>query len=154
MPPPSVTHESMESRLGRPSPRTRSSSKESNQPTNPINRLLADIQRPCQRRVTVLLLSNLGTFVIRIRILCIVHVFCMYFECILMCPVHIHQDTSRYIKIHQDTFVSFTLAIIGNVSYLGICILGKGMFFNIFGYAFKKHPSTPVSFFTIHSGYN
>ena len=48
-----------------------------------------------------------GTFVIefgyicyRIRILCIVHVFCMYFECILMCPVHIHQDTSRYIKIH------------------------------------------------------
>ena len=50
--------------------------------------------------VTVLLLSNLGTFVIRIRILCIVHVSCMYFACILMCPVHIHQDTSRYIKIH------------------------------------------------------
>ena len=60
-------------------------------------------------RVTVLLLSNLGTFVIRIRILCIVHVFRMYFACILMCPVHIHQDTSRYIKIHQDPFVSFTL---------------------------------------------
>jgi len=50
-------------------------------------------------------------------------VSCMYPDRILMCPVHIHQDTSRYIKIHQDTFVSVTLAIIGNVSYLGICIL-------------------------------
>ena len=66
--------------------------------------------------VTVLLLSNLGTFVIRIRILCIVHVSCMYFDVS-------RSYTSRYIKIHQDTFVSFTLAIIGNVSYLGICIL-------------------------------
>ena len=64
-----------------------------------------------------------GTFVIRIRILCILHVSCMYSACILMCPViyiKIHQDT---FQIHQDTFVSVTLAIIGNVSYLGICIL-------------------------------
>jgi len=30
---------------------------------------------------------------------------------------------ARYIKIHQDTFVSVTLAIKENVSYLGICIL-------------------------------
>ena len=34
-----------------------------------------------------------GTFVIRIRILCILHVSCMYSACILMCPV-------IYIKIH------------------------------------------------------
>ena len=34
-----------------------------------------------------------GTFVIRIRILCILHVTCMYSACILMCPV-------IYIKIH------------------------------------------------------
>jgi hypothetical protein len=40
-----------------------------------------------------------------------------------MCPVQIHQDTSRYIEIQQDTFVSVTLAIKENVSYLGICIL-------------------------------
>jgi hypothetical protein len=64
------------------------------------------------------LLSNLGGFVIRIRILCILHVSCMYLACILMCPVHIHQDTSRYFKILQDTFVSVPLANIGNVSYL------------------------------------
>ena len=48
-------------------------------------------QNPPQ--VTVHLLSNLGTFVIRIRILCILHVSCMYSACILMCPV-------KYIKIH------------------------------------------------------
>ena len=35
-------------------------------------------------RVTGGLLSNLGGFVIRIRILCILHVSCMYFACILM----------------------------------------------------------------------
>ena len=50
--------------------------------------------------VTWGLLSSLGGFVIRIRIPCIVHVSCMYLACILMCPVHIHQDTSRYIEIH------------------------------------------------------
>ena len=51
-------------------------------------------------RVTWGLLSSLGGFVIRIRIPCIAHVSCMYPACILMCPVHIHQDTSRYIEIH------------------------------------------------------
>ena len=50
--------------------------------------------------VTWGLLSSLGGFVIRIRIPCIAHVSCMYPACILMCPVHIHQDTSRYIEIH------------------------------------------------------
>ena len=34
---------------------------------------------------------------------CILHVSCMYFDVS-------YQDTSRYIKIHQDTFVSVTLA--------------------------------------------
>ena len=62
--------------------------------------------RGTPRRVTWGLLSSLGGFVIRIRIPCIVHVSCMYLACILMCPVHIHQDTSRYIEIHRDTFVS------------------------------------------------
>ena len=50
--------------------------------------------------VTGGLLSNLGGFLIRIRIPCIVHVSCMYRERILMCPVHIHQDTTGYNKIH------------------------------------------------------
>jgi hypothetical protein len=35
---------------------------------------------------------------------CILHVSCMYFDVS-------YQDTSRYIKIHQDTFVSVTLAM-------------------------------------------
>jgi hypothetical protein len=56
---------------------------------------------------------------------CIVHVSCMYLDVS-------RQDTSRYIEIQQDTFVSVTLAIIGNVSYLRIS----------------------VSFFTIHLGYS
>jgi hypothetical protein len=47
---------------------------------------------------------------------CIMHVSGMYLDVS-------RQDTSRYIKIQQDTFVSVTLAIIGNVSYLEICIL-------------------------------
>ena len=47
---------------------------------------------------------------------CIVHVSCMYLDVS-------RQDTSRYIEIQQDTFVSVTLAIIGNVSYLRISIL-------------------------------
>jgi hypothetical protein len=49
---------------------------------------------------------------------CIVHVSCMYLDVS-------RQDTSRYIEIQQDTFVSVTLAtcIIGNVSYLRIRIL-------------------------------
>jgi len=68
-------------------------------------------------------LSFLGVVSYRIRILMYFDVSCMYPDRILMCPVHIHQDTSKYIKIHPDTFVSVTLAIIGNVSYLGICIL-------------------------------
>ena len=51
------------------------------------------------------------------------HVSCMYPACI----VHVFRSVPFiYIKIHQDTtryIVSETLAIIGNVSYLGICIL-------------------------------
>jgi hypothetical protein len=47
---------------------------------------------------------------------CIMHVSGMYLDVS-------RQDTSRYIKIQQDTFVSVTLDIIGNVSYLEICIL-------------------------------
>ena len=42
------------------------------------------------------LLSNLGGFVIRIRILCILHVSCMYLACILMYlnpQIHDKQDT-------------------------------------------------------------
>ena len=61
-------------------------------------------------RVTGGLLSNLGGFVITIRIPCIVHVSCMYRGRILMCPVHIHQDTSRYIRIQQDTFADTYLS--------------------------------------------
>ena len=50
---------------------------------------------------------------------CIVHVSCMYLDVS-------RSYTSRYIEIHRDTsrFICiFTLAIIGNVTYLGICIL-------------------------------
>ena len=51
----------------------------------------------------------------------------MYRACILHVVFRMYLDvnrsyTSRYIKIHQDTFVSVTLVIIENVSYLGICI--------------------------------
>jgi hypothetical protein len=46
----------------------------------------------------------------RIRILMYLDVSCMYLDCILMCPVHIlnhiHQDTSRYIKIHLYMYLS------------------------------------------------
>ena len=68
-------------------------------------------------------LSFLGVVSYRIRILMYRDVSGLYLDCILTCPVHVHQDTSRYIEIHQDTFVSVTLAIIGNVSYQWICIL-------------------------------
>ncbi len=67
-------------------------------------------------RVTGGFLYKLGGISYTIRIL-------MYPACILYLAC-IHQDTSRYIKIQQDTFVSVTLmAIKENVSYLGICIL-------------------------------
>jgi len=58
-------------------------------------------------RIWVGLLSGYISYV---YIACIMHVSCMYLDV----------SRSRYIKIHQDTFVSVTLAIIGNVSYLGI----------------------------------
>jgi hypothetical protein len=74
-------------------------------------------------RVTWGFLSFLGVVSYRIRILMYFDVSCMYLACISMCPIKIHQDTSRYIEIQQDTFVSVTLAIKENVSYLGICIL-------------------------------
>jgi len=70
-------------------------------------------------RVTYSFLSFLGTVSYRIRILMYLDVSFMYLDCILMCPVHIHQDTSRYIKIHLYLVVSGTLA----VSYQGECIL-------------------------------
>jgi hypothetical protein len=53
------------------------------------------LDKPRAVRVTGGLLSNLGGFVIRIRIPCIVHVSCMYHACIVnvryldACPVHI-----------------------------------------------------------------
>jgi len=50
-------------------------------------------------RVTYSFLSFLGTVSYRIRILMYLDVSCMYLDCILMCPVKIHQDTSRYICI-------------------------------------------------------
>ena len=60
------------------------------------------------------LLSNLGGFVIDtypMYLTCILHVFRMYLDVTVHIHQDIHQDTSRYIKIHQvqDTFVSVTL---------------------------------------------
>ncbi len=73
------------------------------------------------RRVTGGFLYKLGVVSYTIRILmypaCILHVSCMYFDVS-------YQDTSRYIryiKIHQDTFVSCCL---WHVS----CILPRGMY--------------------------
>jgi hypothetical protein len=81
-------------------------------------------------------------------------VSCMYLDCILMCPVHIHQDTSRYIKIHQDTFVSCCL-------WHFSCILPRGMYPPSkihLGYisdtmylVFQIHDTQDT--FKIHSGY-
>ena len=54
--------------------------------------------------------------------------------CILMCPVHIHQDT---VKIHQDTsryICIYLFGYHGNVSYLGICIL---LYSTHLGFTFK-----------------
>jgi hypothetical protein len=51
-------------------------------------------------RVTWGFLSFLGVVSYRIRILMYFDVSCMYLACISMCPIKIHQDTSRYIKIH------------------------------------------------------
>ena len=78
----------------------------------------------------------------------------MYLDCILMCPVHIHQDTSRYIKIHQDTFVSCCL-------WHFSCILPRGMYPPSkihLGYisdtmylVFQIHDTQDT--FKIHSGY-
>ena len=86
--------------------------------------------------VTVLFLSFWGTFPIGYVSYCI----SMYFECILMCilmcPVHIHQDrtshdTPRYTRPGRpDTFVSISLAIMEMYLTLGY-----------------------VSFFKIHLGY-
>ncbi len=53
-------------------------------------------------RVTWGFLSFLGGVSYRIRILMYMYcdVSCMYPVRILTCPVHVHQDTSRYIRIH------------------------------------------------------
>ena len=65
-----------------------------------------------------------------------------------MCPV----------QIHQDTFVSVTLAIIGNVTYLGICILLYDTFRIQLGYIQDTMDLNPQMHdtqdtFTIHVGY-
>ena len=82
----------------------------------------------CSPRVTgdlLDLLSNLGGFVIRVRIPCIVHVSCMYRERILMCPVH--QDTSGYNKIHLQIRTSLDTIEIHVSHYVSLmypaCIL-------------------------------
>ena len=105
-------------------------------------------------RVTYSFLSFLGTVSYRIRILMYLDVSSMYLDCILMCPVHIHQDTSRYIKIHQDTFVSCCL-------WHFSCILPRGMYPPSkihLGYisdtmylVFQIHDTQDT--FKIHSGY-
>ena len=59
--------------------------------------------------------TNWGGFPIQYVSWCILHVSCMY-------PACIHQDTSRYIEIQQDTFVSVTLAIKRK------CILPRDMY--------------------------
>ena len=69
--------------------------------------------------VTVLFLSFLGTFPIGYVSYCISMCLECILMCILMCPVHIHQDTSRYTKIHHDTFVSISLAIMEMYLTLG-----------------------------------
>jgi hypothetical protein len=88
----------------------------------------SDVHHPHRHaRVTGGLLSNLGGFVIRIRIPCIVHVSCMYRERILMCPVHIHQDTSGYNKIHLQIRTSLDTIEIHVSHYVSLmypaCIL-------------------------------
>ena len=55
--------------------------------------------RPTSSRVTWGFLSFLGVVSYRIRILMYSDVSCMYPDRILTCPVHVHQDTSRYIRI-------------------------------------------------------
>jgi hypothetical protein len=82
---------------------------------SPPSRALTRLRASLLQRVTYSFLSILGTVSYRIRILMYLDVSCMYLDCILMCPVHIHQDTSRYIKIHLYLVVSGTLA----VSYQG-----------------------------------
>ena len=104
--------------------------------------------------MTYSFLSFLGTVSYRIRILMYLDVSFMYLDCILMCPVHIHQDTSRYIKIHQDTFVSCCL-------WHFSCILPRGMYPPSkihLGYisdtmylVFQIHDTQDT--FKIHSGY-
>jgi hypothetical protein len=50
-------------------------------------------------RVTWGFLSFLGVVSYRIRILMYSDVSCMYLDSILTCPIYVHQDTSRYIRI-------------------------------------------------------
>ena len=52
-----------------------------------------------RRRVTWGFLSFLGVVSYRIRILMYSDVSSMYLDRILTFPVHVHQDTSRYIRI-------------------------------------------------------
>ena len=61
---------------------------------------LSDSARQQKGGVTWGFLSFLGGVSYRIRILMYCDVSCMYPVRILTCPVHVHQDTSRYIRIH------------------------------------------------------
>jgi hypothetical protein len=83
----------------------------------------------CSPRVTgdlLDLLSNLGGFVIRVRIPCIVHVSCMYRERILMCPVH--QDTSGYNKIHLQIRTSLDTIEIHVSHYVSLMYVVSRMY--------------------------
>jgi len=72
-------------------------------------------------------LSFLGGGSYRIRILMYFDVSCMYPDRILMCPVKIHQDTSRYNKIHLQIRTSLDTIEIHVSHYVSLmypaCIL-------------------------------
>ena len=78
--------------------------------------------------------------------------------CILICPVHIHQDTSRYTKIHQDTFVSISLAIMEmylTLGYLSFFKIHLGYIHDTFQDTMYLNPQIHVTqdTLTIHVGY-
>ena len=75
-----------------------------------------------------------------------------------MCPVHIHQDTSRYTKIHQDTFVSISLAIMEmylTLGYLSFFKIHLGYIHDTFQDTMYLNPQIHVTqdTLTIHVGY-
>ncbi len=72
-------------------------------------------------------LSFFGGGSYRIRILMYFDVSCMYPDRILMCPVYIHQDTTRYNKIHLQIRTSLDTIEIHVSHYVSLmypaCIL-------------------------------